>query len=274
MPDDECRMAWIRPPTRDMEDGESLDVGCSSPFLCHSTSGSLPAGIPRIELRELEPYLFGPLCGGKLPLIYHKSQASEDWLETNESEDEVRYALDQCRSHGHPFWMTSGCTDITHPTWWPASEPTGAVGSAVPSYNTLILGSGNSGIGMHRDGHDKRFVSTYLSLGTGRKHVLLLPPTDEGAQLARKLVREGGVGSVGEKDVPFSPQQPTREALEAVARCRGYWFDIEAKEPGEVLTLFIPGGWWHWLIGASPWHVAWGGSFYAPNEAAGAWTPD
>ena len=87
---DDRRMAWIRPPTRDMEDGESLDVGCSSPFLCHSTSGSLPAGIPRIELRELEPYLFGPLCGSKLPLIYHKSQASEDWLETNESEDEVR----------------------------------------------------------------------------------------------------------------------------------------------------------------------------------------
>ena len=161
---------------------------------------------------------------------------------------------------------------LVWPAWWPAAtKPTGAVGSAVPSYNTLIIGSGASGIGMHRDGHNKRFVSTYLSLGKGVKHVILLPPTDEGMRLARRLGQ--GPDGVG-PDVPISPKQPTAEALDAVGRCGGYWFDIEVKEADELITLFIPGGWWHWLVGGSQWHVAWGGSFYAPSEVAGAWTPD
>eukprot|EP00966_Prymnesium_polylepis_P279499 6457063-Prymnesium_polylepis.2 len=42
---------------------------------------------------------------------------------------------------------------------------------------------------MHRDrfrgeGRPDRLVSTYLALGRGRKHVILLPPTDEGARVA------------------------------------------------------------------------------------------
>jgi hypothetical protein len=76
----------------------------------------------------------------------------------------------------------------------------------VLAYNTLIIGAGASGIGMHQDGYDNRYfspflacyftthlpprtthhaslnyrcVSTYLTLGTGHKHVVMLPPSEE-----------------------------------------------------------------------------------------------
>lgn len=101
---------------------------------------------------------------------------------------------------------------------------------------------------------------------------MLLPPTEEGAQLARTLssgcVRD--VGGMGPESVPPFPIRPPPEVLEAVVSANGMWFDIAAEE-ARPLTLFIPAGWWHWVEGASAWHVAWGGSFYAPS---GAWEPD
>ena len=42
-------------------------------------------------------------------------------------------------------------------------------------------------------------VSTYLSLSRGRKHVLLLPPTDEGAAVAQQLGGEGCDDASGER---------------------------------------------------------------------------
>ena len=37
-----------------------------------------------------------------------------------------------------------------------------------------------TGIGMHRDAFNAKLVSTYITLGVGRKLVVLLPPTPEG----------------------------------------------------------------------------------------------
>jgi len=221
---------------------------------------------------QLEPYLFGEHACARLPKVYE-----EGHLETGDSEDEVRHALERCFSNGSSFWATCLCPGVTHPVWWPRRGAPGKVdgdypGREVRSYDTLIVGVGASGIGMHRDGHEDRFVSTYLTLGCGRKHVILLPPTAEGTRLAQEL---GGrhVGSETAESVPAFPTRPTPDVLEAVLAADGYWFDLVA-EPGRGMTLFIPGGWWHWLEGASDWHVAWGGSFYSPDEVAGVWSAD
>ena len=44
--------------------------------------------------------------------------------------------------------------------------------------------------------------------------------------------------------------------------------DEEEEEP-TPMALFIPSGWWHWLVGDSPWHVAWSGSIF-PGSGSGA----
>ncbi len=69
----------------------------------------------------------------------------------------------------------------------------------------------------------------------------------------------------------------------------GYWFDLAALDVdddaseregegdeidygGEHVYLFIPPGWYHWLLADSAWHVAWSGSYFpaAAVTAAGS----
>ena len=88
--------------------------------------------------------------------------------------------------------------------------------------------------------------------------------------------------------------------LERVLAAGGFWFDLEAptsaggealegeeeseeegegeggeeegdeEESDQVLCLFMPAGWWHWLVADSEWHVAWSGSFFpTQGRAAG-----
>ena len=50
----------------------------------------------------------------------------------------------------------------------------------------------------------------------------------------------------------------------------------EAEEEGEeeaALCLFIPSGWWHWLLADAAWHVAWSGSFFPAAEPTGRGKP-
>jgi hypothetical protein len=129
-------------------------------------------------VRDLEPYLYGEHSSGLLPEYYVDGQLCEA-----NSDDEVRRALSDAEVGAH-WWLTCQLPSIRHPRWWPRDNP-------VPLYDMLIVGAGASGIGMHRDVitdepvHGSRFVSTYLMIGAGRKHVVLLPPTGEGARLAK-----------------------------------------------------------------------------------------
>ena len=85
------------------------------------------------------------------------------------------------------------------------------------------------------------------------------------------------------------PARPEPADLEAVVHAGGYWFDVAAKkteeeaegeeeeeesgesgeeEEEENMALFLPSGWWHWLVGDAPWHVAWSGSIFPASSSS------
>ena len=134
------------------------------------------------------------------------------------SNGQARRTLAAASADRRPFWAACH-VPVEHPEWWPG----GRGAAAVPGFEHLIVGEGRSGIGMHRDryaaylphhptasrhltpppsparsyrapGQAERLVSTYLALGRGRKHVVLLPPTEEGARLAEV----GGMATHGD----------------------------------------------------------------------------
>jgi len=264
--DDGQLLPLMPPPFHDMVGSKALPIGTSVPFLCFA-DGSLPAGMPS-KTTDLEPYLFGAYGSGKEPEYYVDGVVGE--LTT---EDEVRHALSRCTEEHSPYWITCEVPQIAHPSWFPRQPE-----RSVPSYNTLIAGVGASGIGMHQDGYKDResgchrLVSTYLTIGVGRKHVVMLPPSAEGEALAKQLSsssdedgQEGEAVGTSSRRVPEFPIRPPPDTLDAVVGCGGFWFDVDVatEEGGRPLTIFIPVGWWHWLAGAADceWHIAWGGSF-------------
>jgi hypothetical protein len=114
-----------------------------------------------------------------------------------------------------------------------------------------------------------RPVSTYLAICEGRKLVLLLPPD-------QTLLPAGGD--------PDLLLQPTPQLLQDVKDAGGYFFLLEDGVPQQygsssssrnrygdsfdATALYMPAGWYHWLVGLSDWHVVYGGSFY-PEEVTG-----
>lgn len=42
--------------------------------------------------------------------------------------------------------------------------------------------------------------------------------------------------------------------------------DDEEDDDEPTVCLFIPAGWWHWILADSEWHVAWSGSFFPPQS--------
>lgn len=260
-----------RPPVLDMERAR-LDPSHSEPFLCyvidngHGHGDVLPNGFPR-SLGELESlgYLY---AGSLLPQICVVNR-----YEDPESESEARETLMRCEKWRQPFWLSLESNAVIHPAWWPAVEV-----DEVPAYRTIIAGARESGIGMHRDAYNCKLVSTYITLGVGRKHVVLLPPTDEGNELALRrfqardpLAHPAPYDNQDKKTCVRAriPPCPSAELVDAVVKAGGYWFDLVPAADGCAATLFMPGGWWHWLAGASEceWHVATSGSFYTPEAA-------
>ena len=140
---------------------------------------------------------------------------------------------------------------------------------------------------MHRDrfveGEKERLVSTYLTLGRGIKHVVLLPPA--ATALAEELGGDSCDTAYGRTTSQRRelPPSPPPELLERVMEAGGFWFDLcETTVPGAAsegeegagsdddsddeeeaaLCMRTPAG---WSTGWPPmrWHVAWSGSFAA-----------
>jgi hypothetical protein len=164
-------------------------------------------------------------------------------------------ALQAADAAGKSFWASFEA-DISHPSWWPRT-------GHVPTYNNVIVGRGSCSIGLHIDVDNFRGtrdpVCTYLTAVAGRKRVLLLPPQQT---LLRLESRD---------DFPY---QPTAEQWAAFMEAGGYYFDlapccsdaddgtgVEGASHDTAVTLFMPNGWCHWLVGATDWHVVYSGSF-------------
>jgi hypothetical protein len=267
-----------------------LPSTCAAPFLT-SIAGSLPHGPPSCIDECLGTYLVSG--ASKAP---PNIDVDFEPIEVASNGD-ARRALAQAAAQGHTFWAAINTPTVEHPAWWPRhAEP-------VPGFEHMIIGSGDAGIGMHRDRYlgdgSERLVSTYLALGRGRKHVLLLPPTDVGGHLAEELGGAGCDDTYGRHVSQRTklPVRPPPETLEKVLAAGGYWFDLEASVVSDVgvhararglgsdgesdgssstegeeevlpLCLFIPSGWWHWLAGDAEWHVAWSGSFFPGSDRA------
>ena len=111
-----------------------------------------------------------------------------------------------------------------------------------------------------------RPVSTYLAICEGSKLVLLLPPD-------QTLLPAGGD--------PDLLLQPTPQFLQEVKGAGGYFFLLEDVQqhggssrsrdkygqPFDATALYLPAGWYHWLVGLSDWHVVYGGSFYPDQQS-------
>lgn len=150
----------------------------------------------------------------------------------------------------------------------------------------VIFGRGNASIGLHFDkdnacaGGSRTPVSTYLAICEGSKLVLLLPPD-------QTLLPAGG-----DADMLLNP---TPQLLADVKAAGGYFFLLEdltqqqqqqqgqhsscsqqhggsssgsGNDAGDfsATALFMPSGWYHWLVGLTDWHVVYGGSFYPEKQ--------
>ena len=117
-------------------------------------------------------------------------------------------------------------------------------------------------------------MSTYISLAVGVKHVILLPPTPEASALAELLggeeYGEADGRQVSTRRRPF-PMRPEPAVLQRVLALGGYWFSMAGGGIEDATCVFLPAGWWHWILSDSDWHAAWSGSFFpdADREARG-----
>ena len=226
--------------------GKCIPSTWATPFVTKQ-AGSLPYG-PPCRVEELcSNYLVGGMSKHP-PNIDINLVAVE--VATN---NQAKRALLQADAAGTLWWGAFHVPTIRHPPWWPVAA------RAVPGFEHMIVGIKDVGIGMHRDRYCgfadvplaslprmsaaategariadgkavELVVSTYLSLGRGRKHVILLPPTEAGSELAEALGGCGCDDANGRKKsqrVEF-PIRPPPEMLEKVLAAGGFWFDIAA----------------------------------------------
>jgi hypothetical protein len=200
-------------------------------------------------------------------LIDDETQASDRTL------DEAHGTISRAASRGQRLWIAALLPRMAYPPWWPQSAV------SIPSYEHLLVGCGASSVGMHRDRYVdqqrpvapgcERLMCTYISLARGVKHVVLLPPTPTGAALAELLGGDGcdepdGRSTSASRRFPARPPPAT---LERVVSAGGFWFDhgarsLDPHEEQPAVCLFLPAGWWHWLVADADFHVAWSASFF------------
>lgn len=121
-------------------------------------------------------------------------------------------------------------------------------------------------------------VSTYLAICEGAKLTLLLPPD-------QTLLPPGG-----DPDLLLNP---TPQFIQDVKAAGGYFFllqdvannsnssrdtstfSVSSSKTSDSLdnagefsatALYMPAGWYHWLVGLTDWHIVYGGSFYPEQQ--------
>jgi hypothetical protein len=95
-------------------------------------------------------------------------------------------------------------------------------------------------------------VDTYITMFCGKKIVLMLPPT-----VNKEIFPEWF-------DVKAKfPDVLTRGQVLKIRDNGGYYFELSPNTVGRgQITLFVPKGWFHWLLGQSPWAVIFGSSAF------------
>ena len=212
------------------------------PFLSYSQNGVLDLENP-LSLEEVIHYCCTPdkrypnidITGDNI-CIKSWSQAKKSILMADSDPTKV-------------FWVSFQADGlVSDPNWWPKDQ-------AVPTYTNVIVASKKAGIGIHLDvdnvGPRKVNIHSYLTLSHGSKNVIALPPNhtldlsvfndqfpDISDSNAVSLIREaGGV---------FFPWQPVSTGMGNIP-----------------CTLYIPKGWYHWLVSTSDgYSVAFGSSAY------------
>ncbi len=290
--DERAPLPMLPPPLLfDEEDEEGAEAGSGvaplpsshpTPFVTRAGGEGPPEGVPRDAADFIARYLATGGSGGssvrpKPPHVLLDEVTQPAYANVAEAAQ----AIGGAAAEGRRMWVAQLLPEMAHPPWWPVHA------ASIPTYESLLVGGGATGVGMHRDrfvrdpsrprGASERWMCTYISLARGVKHVLLLPPTPAGAQLAEALGGAGCDEPEGRRASPAAPfpSRPPPEVLERVVTCGGYWFDLGApsapSEPdgGGSLCLFLPAGWWHWLVGDCAWHVAWSASFFPEADREG-----
>ena len=190
----------------------------------------------------------------------------------------ARRALLQASCAREMFWAALVVDSIEHPVWWPRPKKENlrcCDDGDVPNFNQVIIGSGETDIGIHidnaprpccadgvahrdydmvdvedpqyksclSDGENSVHVDTYITMARGAKHVIMLP---------------SGGNFFGDK-APF-PRNVDPELMKEILDHGGYFFTLEPVDDEQHVTLFTPKGWHHWLLGKSSWHLIFGAS--------------
>jgi hypothetical protein len=250
---------------------KSLFPGCRRPFV------SLQSGRIEEVPEDLEACLdlycnAGANEGNKPPNIDINGENIKAKSLSN-----ARRALLQASSAGEMFWAALVVDAIAHPPWWPRPRKDNCAccdDGDVPNFNQVIIGSGETDIGIHIDnaprpctagapgrdydmvdaqdpqyksclsaGDNSVHVDTYITMARGCKHVIMLP---------------SGGNFFGEKS-PF-PRSVDPELMQKILDQGGYFFNLEPIDDQQHVTLFTPKGWHHWLLGKSDWHLIFGAS--------------
>eukprot|EP01113_Clastostelium_recurvatum_P043435 TRINITY_DN7184_c1_g1_i1.p1 TRINITY_DN7184_c1_g1~~TRINITY_DN7184_c1_g1_i1.p1 ORF type:complete len:359 (-),score=59.76 TRINITY_DN7184_c1_g1_i1:6-983(-) len=243
-----------------------------SPFIT-TLNGTLPE-----YPRDLDSFLYAYAKGrpSRMPNIDVNHECQEI-----KSLSSAKKILQDAHGSHLPFWGAFSCEDaIRHPSWWPRDRP------AVPGYTQIIVGSGPTDIGLHIDkysptkGQPEAPVSTYITICAGSKQVLMLPPgsaenifppgtrtvgnfpsnLSAGDALAQKIQEVGGFY------FKLQPRHITSSTQQMVAPSHNNEDkddddDLDQRIIAEhALTLFVPKGWSHWLLGGSTWAAIFGGT--------------
>jgi hypothetical protein len=250
---------------------KALFPGCKNPFVTLQ-SGRIEE-VPDTLEECLDLYCnAGANEGNKPPNIDIKGENVKAKSLSN-----ARRALLQANSAREMFWAALVVDSIDHPAWWPRAKKENVKccdDGDVPNFNQVIIGSGETDIGIHIDnaprpccgeggkrdydmvdiddpqyksclsaGDNSVHVDTYITMARGKKHVIMLP---------------SGGNFFGDKG-PF-PRNVDPDLMQKILDRGGYFFTLEPVDDDQHVTLFTPKGWHHWLLGKSSWHLIFGAS--------------